>query len=148
MKKRIGLAAKTVGAVAAGMLSVGAVTAVASAPSISPAQAASISATTKADKHSGRRPVARALIESEADVLGIKPSALVDDLRKGIAIAELARDQGLNQARFTTRLLIRLTLKLDTLIENEVISLPHAKAILHWISSGHVPFWNGAHLRP
>jgi hypothetical protein len=28
-----------------------------------------------------------------------------------------------------------------------VISLTHAKAILHWIASGHVPFWNGAHLR-
>jgi hypothetical protein len=87
------------------------------------------------------------VIESEADVLGIKPSALVGDLRKGIAVAQLARDEGLNKARFTTRLLIRLTLKLDALVEKDVISLTHATAILRWVSSGHVPFWNGAHLR-
>jgi hypothetical protein len=140
------VAAKTVGAVAAGVLGLGAVTAFA-APSLAPTRVVSATDTAKADKHSGRRPVGRAVIESEADVLGIKPSALVTDLRKGIAVAELARDEGLNKARFTTRLLIRLTLKLDTLVENEVITLTHAKAILHWISSGHVPFWNGSHLR-
>jgi hypothetical protein len=145
---RVGaVAAKTIGAVAAGMLSVGAVTAFAASPSVAPTRVVSASDTAKADKHSGRRPVARAVLESEADVLGLKPSALVSDLRKGIAVAELARDEGLNKARFTTRLLIRMTLRLDMLVENDVISLTHAKAILHWISSGHVPFWNGTHLR-
>src|SRR5690242_6264195 len=138
---RVGaIAAKTIGAVAVGMLGVGAVTAFAASPSTAPARVISASDTAKVDKHSGRRPVARAVIESEADVLGIKPSALVSDLRKGVAVAQLAAGEGLNKARFTTRLLIRLTLKLDTLVENRVITLTHAKAILHWISSGHVPF--------
>ena len=141
---RVGaIAAKTIGAVAAGVLGVGAVTAFAASPSVAPTRVVSAIDTAKADKHSGRRTVARAVLESEADVLGIKPSALINDLRKGVAVAELARDEGLNKARFTTRLLIRLTLRLDTLVANDVISLTHAKAILHWISSGHVPFWTG-----
>jgi hypothetical protein len=147
MSRAGAIAAKTVGAVAAGMLSVGAVTAFAASPSVSPAQAASVTDTAKSDRHSGRRPIARAVIESEADVLGIKASALINDLRQGETVAELARDEGLNKARFTTRLLIRLTLRLETLVENKVISLAHAKGLLHWISTGHVPFWEGAHFR-
>lgn len=140
-----GIAIKSIGAVAAGMLSLGAMSAFAASPSSTPTPTSSlIDTSTATDRHSDRRTIARATLESEADVLGIKTEALVRDLRHGLALSELARAEGLTKSRFTTRLVIRLTLHLDTLVDHQVISAQHAETALRWIASGHIPFWDGA----
>ena len=138
---------KTIGAVAAGMLSIGAVSAfAASSPSPNPTPTTSATDTSTAtDRHSDRRTIARAVLDSEADVLGIKTEALVRDLKRGLTVSELARAEGLTKSRFTTRLAIRLTLRLDTLVDHHVITAQHAETALRWIASGHIPFWDGAH---
>lgn len=144
MSRFPGIAIKTIGAVAAGMLSVGAVSAFAASPGPNPTPATSASdAANTADKHSDRRTIARAILDSEADVLGIKAEALVRDLQHGMTVSELARAEGLTKSRFTTRLVIRLTLKLDDLVDRHQITAQHAETALRWIASGHIPFWDG-----
>ena len=145
MSRVPGIAVKTIGAVAAGMLSMGAVSAFAASPSPTPTPTSSATDTsTPTDRHSDRRTIARAVLDSEADVLGIPTVALVKDLEQGLTVSELARADGLTKSRFTTRLAIRLTLRLDTLVDHHVITAQHAETALRWIASGHIPFWNGA----
>jgi hypothetical protein len=141
MSRFPGIAVKTIGAVAAGMLSMGAVSAFAASPSPNPTPTSSA---TDTDRHSDRRVIARAVLDSEADVLGITTGALVRDLKHGLTVSELARAEGLSKSRFTTRLVIRLTLRLDTLVDHHVITAQNAENALRWIASGHIPFWDGA----
>ena len=110
MSRVPGIAVKTIGAVAAGMLSMGAVSAFAASPSPTPTPTSSATDTsTPTDRHSDRRTIARAVLDSEADVLGIPTVALVKDLEQGLTVSELARAEGLTKSRFTTRLAIRWT---------------------------------------
>jgi len=37
-----------------------------------------------------------------------------------------------------------LTLRLDTLVDHHVITAQQAETALRWITSGHIPFWDGA----
>src|SRR4051812_48332597 len=144
MSRFPGIAVKTICAVAAGMLSMGAVSAFAASPSPAPTPTSSATDTSTAtDRHSDRRVIARAVLDAEADILGIQTEALVRELERGLTVAELARAEGLTKSRFTTRLAIRLTLRLDTLVHHHVIAAQHAKAALRWIASGHIPFWDG-----
>jgi hypothetical protein len=98
---------------------------------------------TTTDRHSDRRAINRAVLDSEAGVLGIQTEALVRDIRHGLTVSELARAEGLTKSRFTTRLVIRLTLHLDTLVDRHLITAQHAETALRWIASGHIPLWNG-----
>jgi hypothetical protein len=144
MSRFPGIAVRAIGAVAAGMLSIGAMSAFAAAPSASPTPTSSATdTTTSTDRHSDRRAIGRAVLDSEADVLGIQTEALVRDIKHGLTVAELARAEGLTKSRFTTRLVIRLTLHLDTLVDHHVISPQQAETALRWVASGHIPFWNG-----
>src|ERR1700688_4218896 len=52
-----------------------------------------------------RRAIARAVFESEADVLGITPKTLREDLRKGQKVSDLAKDKGMTKEQFETRLI-------------------------------------------
>jgi hypothetical protein len=142
------VAIKSIGAVtAAALLSIGAVSA-APSPSPSPTAAGNpqLQQSDKA-RHHDRRAIRRAIIESEAGVLGMRPAALVMALKEGKTVAELARAKGLTKAQFTARLLVQLTLRLDRLVDNKVITPAQAKKVLAHIASGHVPFWDGIHLR-
>jgi len=144
MSRFPGIAVRAMCAVAVGLLSIGAMSAFAASPSASPTPTSSATdTTTSTDRHSERRTIGRAVLDSEADVLGIQTEALVRDIKHGLTVSELARAEGLTKSRFTTRLVIRLTLHLDTLVDHHVISAQHAETALRWIASGHIPLWNG-----
>ena len=139
------VAIKTVGAAtAAALLSAGAVSA--STPSPNPSSAAT-GKQQQADnaRHHDRRAIRRAVLEAEADILGMKPAALLEGLKHGKTVAELAKAKGLTEAQFTARLVVNLTVRLDQLVDNKTITPAQAKKVLARIASGHVPFWNGLH---
>jgi len=142
------VAIKSVGAfTTAALLGLGAVSA-APSPSPSPTAAGSPQQQqTDNARHHDRRAIRRAVIESEAGVLGVRPEALVKALKDGKTVAELAKAKGLTKAQFTTRLLVDLTLRLDRLVDNKVITPAQAKKVLSHVARGHIPFWDGVHRR-
>ena len=97
--------------------------------------------------HSDRHAVRAAIIEAEADVLGIKPEALVKDLKAGQKVSDLAKDKGVSKEQFETRLLASLKPRLEALVDKKVITQAQADKVLDRISKGHIPFWDGIHHR-
>lgn len=129
------VAVKTVGAAAAAaMLGLGVV------------QAASPSPTTH--DRADRQAIARAVFESEADVLGITPKTLREDLRKGQKVSDLARDKGLTKEQFETKLIASVKPRLAALVDHKVITQAQADKVIDRISKGYVPFWDGLHRTP
>lgn len=128
------IAVKAVGAAGvAALLSMGAVSASTAKPST--------------NAHPDRHAVRAAVIESEADILGVTPQTLVKDLKAGQKVSDLARDKGITQEQFETRLVASLKPRLQTLVEKKVITQAQADRLLDRISKGHIPFWNGLHPR-
>jgi hypothetical protein len=128
------VAVKAAGAAGvAALLSIGAVSASTAKPST--------------NVHPDRHVIRAAVIESEADVLGITPQTLVKDLRAGQKISDLARDKGISQEQFETRLIANLKPRLEAFVDKKLITQAQADKILDRISKGHIPFWNGAHPR-
>jgi uncharacterized protein YaiL (DUF2058 family) len=72
---------------------------------------------------------------------------LVDDLKKGQKVSDLARDKGMDKAQFTTRLIASLKPRLAQLVEHSQITQARADRIIDRISKGNVPFWDGRHHR-
>jgi hypothetical protein len=142
-------AVKSVGAAGiAALLSVGAITALAASPSPKPTPSASAGASTQKppfDRRADLRAVRRAVIESEADVLGIKPETLVKDLKAGQKVADLARDKGMTKEQFETRLVASLRPRLAVLVDQKVITQAQADKLIDRINKGYVPFWDGIH---
>ena len=99
------------------------------------------------DRHVDRRAIRQAVIESEADVLGIKPETLVADLKAGQKVSDLAKDKGMTKEQFETKLVASLKPRLEALVEKKVITQAQADRTLDLINKGHVPFWNGIHHR-
>jgi len=136
------VAVKTVGAAgAAALLSLGLATGLvqaASNPTPSPSASAKAPAT-------DRRVIARAVFESEADVLGIAPKTLRADLRKGQKVSDLAKDKGMTKEQFETRLIASVKPRLATLVDHKVVTQAQADKIVDRISKGYVPFWDGLH---
>lgn len=141
------IAVKTIGAAGvAAVLSVGAVSALAASPSPTPKPNAAASQPST-DRHADRRAIRAAVIESEADILGITPQTLVKDLKAGQKVSDLAKDKGITQEQFETRLVANLKPRLETLVDKKVITQAQADRLLDRISKGHIPFWNGVHRR-
>jgi hypothetical protein len=127
------IAVKTVGgAGVAALLSVGAVSA---------------STTQPAPSHADRHAVRAAIVESEADILGLKPETLVKDLKSGQKVSDLAKDRGMTKEQFATRLVANLRPRLEVLVDHKVITQAQADRVLDRISKGYVPFWDGIHHR-
>ena len=140
------IAVKTVSAAGvAALLSFGVVSALAASPSPNPTQTAAGTQQPSTDRHSDRRAVRRAIVEAEADVLGIKPEALVKDLKSGQKVSDLARDKGLTKEQFETKLVANLKPRLETLVDHKVITQPQADKVLDRVSKGYIPFWDGIH---
>ena len=143
-------AVKSVGAAGvAALLGIGAVTASA-ATNPTPRPTSSVGAGAQkpsTDRHADRRAVRRAILESEADILGIKPETLVKDLKAGQKVSDLARDKGLTKEQFETRLVANLKPRLAVLVDHKVITQAQADKLLDRISKGYVPFWDGTHLK-
>jgi hypothetical protein len=142
-------AVKSVGAAAvAALLSVGAITASAAGPSPKPTPPASAGASTQkpmTDRHADLRAIRRAVIESEADVLGLKPETLVRDLKAGQKVSDLAKDKGMTKEQFETRLVGSLRPRLVVLVDRKVITQAQADKVIDRINKGYVPFWDGIH---
>jgi membrane-bound lytic murein transglycosylase B len=143
------IAFKTIGAGgAAALLSVGAagVLAQAASPTPNPTPTAGAKPSVP-DPRSDRRAIFRAVFESEADVLGITPQTLRADLRKGQKVSDLARDKGMTQEQFETKLIAVVRPRLETMVDHKVITQAQADKAIDRISKGHIPFWNGIHRR-
>jgi len=137
------VAVKAIGAAGvAALLSAGVVSAATPTPSPSKPTAAGTQQPS-ADRHTDRRAVRRAVIEAEADVLGIKPEELVKDLKAGQKVSDLAKAKGLTKEQFTARLIANLKPRLDALVDHKVITRTQADKVLDWIQTGHIPFWDG-----
>src|SRR5260370_5545424 len=131
------------GASVATLLSLGAAGVLAqSTPSGTPT---SVSSKAPATDRGDRRAIAKAVFEAEADVLGIKPETLRDDLKKGQTVADLAKDKGMTKEQFETKLLANLKPRLAALVSAKGITQKQADKVLDRIAKGHIPFWNGTH---
>ena len=115
------------------------------AQSVPSGTAASVSSKAPTADHSDRRAIAKAVFEAEADVLGIKPETLRDDLKKRQTVADLAKDKGMTKEQFETKLLANLKPRLAALVSAKVITQKQADKVLDRIAKGHIPFWNGTH---
>ena len=132
------VAVKAIGAAgAAALLSVGVVSA--ASPSPNPGATA--------DKHAARHAVVKAVVDSEAEVLGMKPEDLRKDLKAGQKVSDLAKAKGVTEAQFETRLTAALKPRLEALVDHKQITQARADRILDRIAKGHIPFWNGVHRR-
>jgi hypothetical protein len=97
------------------------------------------------DPGSDRRAVAAAVLESEAEVLGIKPEDLRKDLRTGQRVSDLAKDRGMTEQQFAARLDATLKPMLETLVDHKQITQARADRVLDRIAKGIIPWWNGVH---
>ncbi len=144
------LAVKLVGGgAAAAVLSMGVATGLAQAasPSPTPSSSSAPSAQTNPDRKADRRAVRLAVLESEADVLGIKPEELRKDLKAGQKVSDLAKARGLSEQQFAAKLDAALKPMLETIVDHKQITQARADRVLDRIAKGHIPWWNGAHHR-
>ncbi len=129
------VAVKSVGAAtAAALLSLGVVQAASPAPAPSP---------TATDHRTDRRAIARAVFESEADVLGLAPKTLRADLKAGQKVSDLARDKGMTKEQFETKLIANVRPRLAALVDHKVITQAQADKVIARLSQGYIPFWDG-----
>jgi hypothetical protein len=145
------LAVKLVGGgAAAAVLSMGVATGLAQAASPSPTPSSSTSSPstpTNPDRKADRRAVRMAVLESEADVLGIKPEDLRKDLKAGQKVSDLAKAKGMTEAQFAAKLVADLKPRLEALVDHKQITQAQADRVLDRIAKGHIPWWNGVHHR-
>jgi hypothetical protein len=131
------VAVKSVGAAtAAALLSLGVVQAASPAPAPTP---------TATDHRTDRRAIARAVFESEADVLGLAPKTLRADLKAGQKVSDLARDKGMTKEQFETKLIANVWPRLAALVDHKVITQAQADKVIDRLSKGYIPFWDGVH---
>ena len=142
------VAVKTLSAAGvAALLSVGAVGALAASPSPNPTPTAAGTQQPAGDRHADRKAIRRAVVEAEADLLGIKPEQLIKDLKAGQKVSDLAKDKAMTKEQFETKLLSNLKPRLEALVDHKTITQAQADGVLDRIANGHVPFWDGIHRR-
>jgi hypothetical protein len=129
---------------AAAVLSMGVAGTLAQAATPSPSPAASTSTT---DRHADRKLVRQAVLESEADVLGIPEGTLIADLKKGQKVSDLANDRHMTKDEFAKKLDANLKPRLEQLVDHKQLTQARADRILDRISKGNIPFWDGIHRR-
>lgn len=134
------------GGAAAALLSVGAAGTLAQAATPSPSPTTSTT-TTNNDRHADRKLVRQAILESEADVLGIPEGTLIADLKKGQKVSDLANDRHMTRDEFAEKLVANLKPRLEVLVDHQQLTQARADRILDRISKGDIPFWNGIHRR-
>jgi len=114
--------------------------------SVAPTPAPASSNVAVASPLAGVRDAVRfAVFEAEADVLRIPPRAFRADLKRGITVARLARERGLNKERFGDRLVVNLKPRLARLVHLRVITKAQADAVIDRIERGNIPWWDGLH---
>jgi hypothetical protein len=122
----------------------GLTTGLADASTTAPTPSSDTAATTGA--LAGVRDAVRfAVFEAEADVLRIPPKAFRADLERGITVARLARERGMNKERFGDRLVVNLKPRLAQLVHLRVITRAQADLVIDRIERGNIPWWDGLH---
>jgi cobalamin biosynthesis protein CbiD len=106
---------------------------------------ASAAGSTPKPNHEQRVAVRVAVLEAEADVLGMKPEELRDALRSGKTVEQLAAAKGITKDQFADRLARNLKPRLDALVKAGKITEAEEDHVLKAIAKGHIPFWNGIH---
>jgi hypothetical protein len=94
------------------------------------------------DNRQDRRQIERVLFEAEADVLGLSPEQLRDDIRKGESVSQLAADKGLTKDQFADRLATAAKPGLDKLVDSKQITADQEQKVLAAIRAGHIPHWD------
>ena len=131
------------GGTAAALMTLGVTASLADA-SVTPTPAPASSNAAVASSLAGVRDAVRfAVFEAEADVLRIPPAAFRADLRRGITVARLARERGLNKDQFGDRLVVNLKPRLEQLVHLRVISRAQADIVIDRIQRGNIPWWDG-----
>ena len=100
------------------------------------------------DNRQDRRQVARVIFESEADVLGITPTELRADLRKGVSVSDLAQQKGITKEQFADRVATAAKPGLDKLVDSKQITADQEQAVLKAIRAGHIPYWDNHARKP
>jgi hypothetical protein len=132
------------GGTTAALMTLGVTAGLADASSMPPASAASMSGATSPSPLAGVRDAVRfAVFEAEADVLRIPPRAFRADLKRGITVARLARERGMNKDRFGDRLVVNLKPRLAQLVHLRVITRTQADVVIDRIERGNIPWWDG-----
>ena len=112
--------------------------------SVAPTPAPASSNTAVASPLAGVRDAVRYVVfESEADVLRIPQAAFRVDLERGITVAWLARERGLNKDQFGDRLVVNLEPRLAQLVRLRVITKAQAEVVIDRIQHGYIPWWDG-----
>ena len=112
--------------------------------SVTPTPAPASSNAAVASPLAGVRDAVRfAVFEAEADVLRIPQAAFRADLRRGITVARLARERGLNKDQFGDRLVVNLKPRLAQLVHLRVITKAQADIVIDRIQRGNIPWWDG-----
>src|SRR5215510_1801629 len=132
---------------AAALLTVGVAGTLAQAATPSPSPTATSNSPSKSDRHADRKLVRQAVLEAEADVLGIPEGTLISDLKKGQKVSDLAKDKGMSREQFAARLVVNLKPRLEQLVDHKQLTQAQADRILDRIAKGKIPFWDGIHRR-
>ena len=130
------------GGTAAALLTLGLTSGLADA-STTPSAPPSSSAAIPSAPASVRDAVRFAIFESEADVLRIPQRAFRADLQRGVTVARLARERGMNKEQFADRLVVNLRPRLEQLVDLRVITQEQADLVIDGIQHGHIPWWDG-----
>jgi hypothetical protein len=113
--------------------------------SVTPTPAPASSNAAVASPLAGVRDAVRfAVFEAEADVLRIPQAAFRADLKRGITVARLARERGLNKDQFGDRLVVNVRPRLAQLVHLRVITKTQADIVIDRIQRGNIPWWDGA----
>ena len=140
---RVGAVKFMGGGVAAALLSLGVAGTLADAATPTPSPSPTATADSKAD----RKLVRQAVLEAEADALGIPEGTLISDLKKGQKVSDLANDRHMTKEQFAAKLDASLKPRLEQLVDHKQLTQARADRILDRISKGHIPFWDGIHRR-
>jgi hypothetical protein len=112
--------------------------------SVTPTPAPGSSNAAVASPLAGVRDAVRfAVFEAEADVLHIPQAAFRADLKRGITVARLARERGLNKDQFGDRLVVNVRPRLAQLVHLRVITKAQADIVIDHIQRGNIPWWDG-----
>jgi hypothetical protein len=112
------------------------------APTSAPGASPSTSPAHKANP--ARRAIHRAVMQAEAQALGLAPADFKASLRQGKTVHQLADQKEISQATFQTDFIKALTPLLDQDVSNGTITRPQEQKALDRYGA-HIPNWDHAH---
>jgi uncharacterized protein YidB (DUF937 family) len=83
-------------------------------------------------------------LDEVARVLGISTSQLMQDLRSGQTVQQLASAKGLDEATFRSKLVSQTKTDLDQQVKSGNLTQNQENAILQRLQNGQLPLWNAS----